>query len=104
MKGERKDKKVAFITTSDNKLSISDVETKLRECFNNILIVVNLFFLTDDNIQEVWAEVKEKNCNFILVDSELIKNKKWWKFIEKIGGKESIGEIAVSDTDYLLSL
>ncbi len=99
-----KNLKVACITTVDNKLSMSDIETKLRECFDNIVIVINSFFITDDNIQEVWTEVKEQDHNFILVDSELIKNKKWWEFVKKIGGKETLDKIEVSDTDYLLSL
>lgn len=101
MRREKKDMKVACITTIDNKLSMGDIEIKLRECFDNI-VVINSFFLTTDNVQEVWAEVQ--NHTFILIDSELIKNKKWWEFIEKIGGKEALGNFGVSDTDYLLSV
>lgn len=104
MKREKKNIKAAFITTGDSKLSIGDIETKFRECFDNIVIVVNAFFLTNDNPQEVWAKIKEQNHNFILVNSELIKNKKWWEFVEKIGGKEALDKVEVSDTDYLLSL
>jgi len=87
--------KFAYITHVKSKIDVEKVKEENYYGRNAEMVVFNI---TVKTTKTIWRSIQTQGLKIILVDYDLIRNKRWWRFLKDIGGKEALDGFSVGDT------